>query len=226
MGRHRRQFAGVEFAREPPPCRDATRLCAHHAVDAQQRHAAQNERRDARRQIHALREAAGCHRAFGLRLRQHVGQRVRADRINRHGPALLAERPARRGQFLTRDDFVRPETLQIGFLLGPAGRGQNMPACLLQQRDRHRPDATRSAGHERGAIGGLHAVSLQCHQAQHRRVAGGADGHGLRSAHASGQRHQPVARHTRDLRIAPQMSLTDAPTVENYLIAGLEISMG
>ena len=83
------------MARQPRPGLDAAGHRTHDAVDAQKRHAAQDERRDGRRQVHALREAAGGDGARVFRLRQQVGERVRTNAVDARRPALLAERAAR-----------------------------------------------------------------------------------------------------------------------------------
>src|SRR4051794_32528679 len=63
MRGHGGELRLVEFLREAAPGLDALRLRALDALDAEQRHSAQDEGRDAGRQVHALREAAGGDRA-------------------------------------------------------------------------------------------------------------------------------------------------------------------
>ena len=62
-------------------------LRAGHRIDADELDAAQDEGRNRCRQIHALRKAAGGNRSFGIGLRQHIGERHRADRIDRRRPS-------------------------------------------------------------------------------------------------------------------------------------------
>ena len=64
--------------------------------DAKQRDAAQDERCDGARQVHALRQPAGRDRAAIGGRGQHVGERMAADHIDAACPALfLAERLGR-----------------------------------------------------------------------------------------------------------------------------------
>ena len=68
-------------------------------VDAGQGDAAQDERRDAAGQVHALGEAAGGHRAAVSGLRQRVGQGVAADASTVPAQRSLASgRPGRRAR--------------------------------------------------------------------------------------------------------------------------------
>ncbi len=106
----------------------------HDRIDAEQRHAAQDERHDGRRQVEALRQSAGGDRAVVLRLRQQVGQRVRADAVDAGGPAFLGERLAGFGEFGAVDDFRGTQVLQETGLGQAAGRGDDVPAELRQQR--------------------------------------------------------------------------------------------
>ena len=61
-------------------------------------HAAQDERRHRSGQVHAARKPAGRDRAAISRLRQDIGERMRADAVDARRPAFLAERLARRGK--------------------------------------------------------------------------------------------------------------------------------
>src|ERR1700722_19349501 len=92
---HRRELLAVEVERQPPPGLQATRGGAMDAVDPEKRDAAQDEGRDRGWQVHALGEAAGRDRAAIAGLRQHIGERRRADAVDRGRPLLLAERLSR-----------------------------------------------------------------------------------------------------------------------------------
>ena len=52
--RQRGEFCMVEIGADAPPCLEPDRLRRHHRIDAEQRNAAQDERRDAGGQVHAL----------------------------------------------------------------------------------------------------------------------------------------------------------------------------
>ena len=96
----------------------AQRERRHHAVDAGERHAAQDERHHRRRQVEALGEAAGGDDAAVARLRERVGERVAADRVDRRRPALLLQRLAGRAQLGAVDDLGGAELAQVRRLLG------------------------------------------------------------------------------------------------------------
>ena len=96
VSRHRRELVAVEIERQAPPGLEPPRRRALDAVDPEERDAAQDERRDRRGQVHAAREPAGGDRAAVAGLRQHVGERRRADAVDRRRPLLLAERLAGR----------------------------------------------------------------------------------------------------------------------------------
>ncbi len=95
----------------------------HHAVDAEKRDAAQDERRDGGRQIHALRKTAGGDRAAVFGHRQDVRERVRADAVDARDPAFLAQRAALLRELLAIDDLRRAEALEVVRFLD-AGRSR------------------------------------------------------------------------------------------------------
>ena len=97
----------------------------------------------------------------------------------------------------------------------------NRKAALGEDRDSNRADAARCAGHRNRTVFGREAVPLQRHDRKHGRVARCTDRHGLTRAHAFGQRHQPVAFHSRLLGVGAKMGLAAAPAVEDDLVAGL-----
>ena len=102
-----------------------------------------------RGQVHAAGEPAGGDRAAVAGLREHVGERRRADAVDRRRPLLLAERLAGRAQRRPVDDLVGAERLEIGGLARAARRGDDPPALAGEERDRHRADAAGRSGHQR-----------------------------------------------------------------------------
>src|SRR5579872_1441093 len=94
---HGRELVAVEIEREAPPGFEPARRRAMDAVDPEERDAAQDEGRDRRGQVHAPREPARRDRAAVARLRERVGERGRADAVDRGRPSLLAERLAGSG---------------------------------------------------------------------------------------------------------------------------------
>src|SRR5262245_32811938 len=107
------ELSDVEVARETLP-RGLTHFARrHHAVDAEQRHAAQDERCDARRKIHALRETARGDETAVLRLRARVYECVAAHRIDDGGPALLLHRLARLRELVAVDHLARAEGFEV-----------------------------------------------------------------------------------------------------------------
>ena len=101
-----------------------------------------------------------------------------------------------------------------------------MVAELGQDRDGDRADAAGGArDHHRAAIG-RDAVPLQRHDAEHRRIARGADRHGVVRRHAVGQRHQPVAIDAGAFGKCAEMRFADAPAIEDDLVALLPVRDG
>src|SRR5271166_2106831 len=80
---HRLKLGAVEVGGEPRPGLEPAWARAMDALDPDQRDAAQDERRDRRGQVHAAGEAASRDRAAVTGLRQHVGERRRADAVDR-----------------------------------------------------------------------------------------------------------------------------------------------
>ena len=103
---------GIEIPGEPGPGFQPALAGGRDAVDAEQRHAAQDEGRDGRRQVHALRQPAGRDRAQRLGLRQHVGQRMRSDGVDARAVEFLAERAAWRRQRRALDDLGGAERVR------------------------------------------------------------------------------------------------------------------
>ena len=124
-----------------------------------------------------------------------------------------------------RNDLGRAQLLQEVAFLGPAGRGDRHGSRASTAGDRHRADAAGRAGDDHRAALGADAVPFQRHDRQHRRVAGGADRHGVAGRHAVRQRHQPVAVDARPAGKGAVMRLADAPAVEHDLVAELQIGM-
>ena len=138
---------------------------------------------------------------------------MRTDGVDAGDPALLAERAAGRRQLVAVDDLGCTEALEIVGLLGPAGRGDDMPAGLGEQGDRDRTDAAgRARDHDR-AVRGFQAVLLERQHAEHGGVARRADRHRFGGRQARRQRHQPVAFHPALLGVGTEMGLPRAPTV-------------
>ncbi len=63
---------------------------------------------------------------------------------------------------------------------------------------------------------------LQCQDAEHRRVARGADGHGRLGREYFRDLYQPVTAHPRLLRKATVVGLAQPPAVDQHTVAGLE----
>ena len=80
--------------------------------DTDERHPAQNEWGDRRRQIHPAGQPAGGDRAAIAGHRQHVGQCARPDGIDAAGPSLLAKWFDRADELLALDDFTGPQAFE------------------------------------------------------------------------------------------------------------------
>lgn len=72
------------------------------------------------------------------------------------------------------------------------------------------------------AVARLNPVAFECHHAQHRSVAGGADRHRLAGGDAGRQRNQPVALEAGLLREATPVRLAHAPAVQQHRVARLQ----
>ncbi|MPM77179.1 hypothetical protein SDC9_124179 [bioreactor metagenome] len=153
--------------------------------------------------------------------RADIGQRVAADDIDSPRPALLAERLSRCRKDAAVDDFGSAELFQVIGLCRPAADRHHGVAELLEHRDGDAADTARCTGDDDLAVTRLDALPLQRQHAQHGRVAGGADGHGLSSSKGRGQRHQPVALEARLAGKTTPVRFTDAPSIEQHAVAGL-----
>src|SRR5262245_30647657 len=90
---HAGEFVSIEIGCQSPPGLASPFQGAHHGIDADERHSAQNEWRNCGRKIHSAGQPAGGDRAAIARHRQHVGQCGRPNTVNAAGPPFLAERP-------------------------------------------------------------------------------------------------------------------------------------
>ena len=90
------QLRHIEIARQSLPRLHPPRPRALHGIDARKRHAAQNEGRNRRRQIHPLRQSARGNRAAIARRGQHVRQRFRARRNRPRRPIVPSPAAGRR----------------------------------------------------------------------------------------------------------------------------------
>ena len=223
---HRVEQRGVEVARQPRPGAFAPRTRGHDGVDPGQRDAAQDEGQHRGRQVVALRQPAGGHHAAIARLRQRIGQGVRAHGIHHRGPALFLERLARRGEFGAVDHGGGAQSVQVVCLVRLAGGCDHAVTQAGQQRHGHAAHAAGGAGDEHFAVTRLHAVVFQREHAQHGGVAGGADGHGGSRAQALGHAHQPVALEPRLLGQTAPMGFAHAPAVVDEGVAGLPVRVG
>ena len=100
-----------------------------------------------------------------------------------------------------------------------------MPAEFRQKRNRDGADAAGGAGDDGGAVRGFEPVPLQRHDGEHGGVTRRANSHGLRRAHAFGQRHKPLTLDARLLPIGPEMRLARAPAVEDHRVSRFDAVM-
>ena len=102
------------------------------------------------------------------------------------------------------------------------GGGDHPVAGPRQQRHRHRAHAARGAGHHDVAALRRCAVILQCHDAEHRGVAGGADRHRLLVGEGVRHRNEPIRLHPRLLGVAAPVALAQPVAVDQHAVAGRE----
>jgi len=139
------------------------------------------------------------------------------------GPARTARRRRQGGAI---DDFRGAQRGQIIPFLETAGRGDDAIAQAREERDGHRTHPAAGAGHEDVTPVGRHAAMLKGEHAQHRRVAGGSDRHGVTGRDRVGQLDDPVAGNPRALRIAAVVRLAQAPAVHDHAVARGEPAIG
>ena len=213
----------IEIAREPAPGLEAARHRTIDAVNADELRPAQNERRDRHRQVHALGEAAGRDHAAAHQAGQRIGERMRADAVDRRGPALLAERPAGRRKLGAIDDLRGAESPEVVGLGAAPGRSDDPPSRRRQQRNGDRADAAGRARDENRPLLRRGALALQREHAKHRRIAGGADRHRLSARQAGRHLNQPFARHAGLFGIAAIVRLAEPVTVDENFVARPEV---
>ena len=198
----------------------------HHAVDAVQGDAAQDERGHAGGEIHAARQATGGHGPGALGGGAGVGQGVAAHGIDHTRPALLAQRFAGSAEFCAVDGAAGLQSVQVPGLGRAAGAGHHGVAQGGQQSDGYTADPAAGTCYQNLAVLRAKAVFFQGQHAQHGGVACGADGHGLAGGEGRGQRHQPVAGHTRLLGQAAAVGFAHTPAIHQDRIAGLPRGVG
>ena len=110
---------GIEILRDSGPRRPPQADARAHAFDAEQRDAAQNERRDIRRKLHAADIAAGGDGPIEARLRKKIGESDAADSVDADSEALLLQRLSGSGQFVAADDLGCAEASEIGVFDSP-----------------------------------------------------------------------------------------------------------
>jgi hypothetical protein len=144
----RSSACGSRSARQPRPGLLAHRQRGHHAVDAGQGHAAQDERHHGAGEVVPLRQATGGDDAAVARLRQRVDERVAADGVDHGRPALLLQRLAGGSELGPVDDLGGTELAQVGGLIGLARRSGDSMAEPRQEGNGHAADTAGRPGHE------------------------------------------------------------------------------
>src|SRR6185312_9766023 len=105
--------AGRKQRGQSIPGSNPRRVWLHHAVDAEQRYAAQDERQHAPREINAPGIADGCYRTAPPKLFQQLGQHRSTDTVDGARPLLLVEALARLGHYgVAAHNTRRPELAQ------------------------------------------------------------------------------------------------------------------
>src|ERR1700733_11647833 len=139
---------GVEVPCEAIPGGLTQLARRHDAVDAEERHAAQNEGRDARGKVHALSESARGDESAIARLRAGVRESVTADRVHDCRPLFLLQGLAGLGKLVAIHDLTRTQRLEVVGLARLAGRCDDVETGASQQGDGDAPHAPGCTGHE------------------------------------------------------------------------------
>ena len=216
----------IEIAVEPGPGRHARALGAHHAVDPEQRDAAQDEGHHRGGEVRALGKAAGRDGAAIGGLGDGIDQSVAADRIDDPCPQLLLQGLARVRQLVAVDEFAGAQLGEVLLLALIAIGCDHGIARLGEQRGGHRADAAGRAGDEDLAVLGLDPGLDQRIDAERGGVARRADGHGFLAGKARRQLDQPVAIEPRLGGQPAPVHFADAPAIEQHRVSGLEFAAG
>ena len=110
----------------------------------------------------------------------------------------------------------------MGF--GAPGGGGDAVAAPGQQRHGDRADPAGGPGNQHfAAIGGDGAPGFERIDAQRRRIAGGADGHGLLKRKLGRQAGQPLRLDALVAGIAAPFGFRQAPAIDDHPVAGVPI---
>jgi hypothetical protein len=186
---------------------------------------AQDEGRHVGGQVHALRIAAGGDGAFRVHLRDDVGERHRTDGIDSTRPARLGERLHRAVELVAVDHARGTQALEERLFRDAARGGDDPVAELGEDHDGRRADTARGTRHQNVAVGGLHALLFQRHDAEHGGVACNAHRHAVGRRPALRHRNEPVAADARHFREAAMVAFAHAIAVEHHLVARLPARM-
>jgi hypothetical protein len=121
--------------------------------------------------------------------------------------------------------FPKERPFEIGFLLRPARRGDDVPTALREKRDRNRSHTAGGSGDDDRSFGGFEAVLFEREQAEHRRISGRADRHRLSRREIFRQRHEPFTLDACVACITAEMRFAEPPAVQDDGIARPPISM-
>src|SRR5690606_9520048 len=169
----------LEIPRQPPPDFQAQLSGYIHGVDAEQAHAAQDERQHRRLHVNA-----GGHAHTGdippeLGRARQPGEQLAADVVDGARPLRLFERARPKGDLIAHEHASRAEPLQILFGGALAAHRDNLIAAPCQHVRRKAAHAAARAGDHDLAILRLLAVLLDAMNRQGRREPGGAQRHAL-----------------------------------------------
>ena len=216
--------AGSSCSPSAAPGLEAPRHRALDAVDADQRDAAEDERRDRRREVHpagvaARGDGAAVARAGAARWRASGRRRCRRRRPSAPSAAACPARRARRGR------GCRPRRARAGSRPRSAARSRRSPRSRARasRATATLPTPPAAPVTSTGPSPGVDAVALEREHAEHRREAGGADRHRLaRVERARAAATTQSARAARRCASPPQWRSPTPKPVTSDRVAGRE----
>src|SRR5688572_12665446 len=221
--RHILEQRRLEVARQAAPDRLAHVVRALARIDAEQAHAAQDERHHAGVEVRARGEADRADDAVLHHRAADPRQHVAAEVVDRARPGGLVERlDLLEVEAAAQQDLLCTELLQPGRLGGLSGERDHVVAGLRQGGERDRAHPAGGAVDDHRAVGRLEALVLHAHDRNARGVAGGAERHRIPKRHPRRQFHQPLARHARVLRVAAVVGHAELVADADHGVAFLE----
>ena len=169
--------------------------------------------------------AAGGHRPTSRRSGDDGSEGGATDVVHRAGPACRLEWSLRSGgQDLTLLDGCCTELPEVIMGVMLAGGGDGTVAELGQQMHRHAADSSGSPRDDDVLF--PDAMVLECHDGEHRRVAGSAEDRRITRLHSTGKFDEPFGTNAGVGRESSPVTLAEAPSVLDHDLARCQVFRG